>query len=173
MPATDEDQITEPTVHLCWSEHAIRRAAEVLQAANLNTMANDIAAHLPPPIVEPTENFSVIMARPAFGTTVRPLTLLRGFWLDLDGNDCGAWDTLRDIEILRNGLDVPLPSNEQLTELFAGHHQTNASEWCGCGHVPNPTHRRSQHLAGVVLALWDRDIDMESSTTKARHGSRG
>jgi hypothetical protein len=44
--ATYPDIITEPTVHLCWSNHAIRRAAEVLRAAGLDRMAADVEAHV-------------------------------------------------------------------------------------------------------------------------------
>jgi hypothetical protein len=55
-----DDEITEPTVHLCWSEHAIRRAGEVLRAAGLELMAGHVEAHLPPPAAVPQDYVLVL-----------------------------------------------------------------------------------------------------------------
>lgn len=56
-----EDLITEPTVHLCWNEHAIRRAAEVFRAAGLVMLAQDMEEHLPTPdYVEPLGDVLVL-----------------------------------------------------------------------------------------------------------------
>ena len=54
--------ITEPTLKLCWNDHAIRRAAEVLRAAGLQLMAEDVEAQSPPkptPLAEPTGDVAV------------------------------------------------------------------------------------------------------------------
>lgn len=51
-----DDRITEPTVHLCWNDYAIRGAVQALRNANLSEMADDVEAHLPKPptLVEQT-----------------------------------------------------------------------------------------------------------------------
>jgi len=56
------DEITEPTVHLCWNDFAIRGAVDALRMAHLDAMADDMEAQLKPSVQEPEEFGSVVRA---------------------------------------------------------------------------------------------------------------
>lgn len=52
MAVSHPDEITEPTVRLCWNDHAIRGAVDVLRRAHLHLMADQMEAQLPKPVPE-------------------------------------------------------------------------------------------------------------------------
>lgn len=67
---------------------------------------------------EPELSFSVINARPSYADAVTTLTKLGDHWVDLDGNDVGAFASLSDVEVLRVGIG-PEPLAAWETELLA------------------------------------------------------
>jgi hypothetical protein len=106
-----EDRSTEPTVHLRWNEHAIRRAVEVLRAAHLDIMAADVEAQLPKASVEePTEFGSVVAAsvagRPA--PVKWHMSPMNGkhYW-ESEFAAVELWSELRDVDVLRVGIGEP------------------------------------------------------------------
>lgn len=107
-----DDEITVPTVHLCWNDYAIRGAVEALRAAHLDVMADDMAAQLKPAIEEPELSFSVINARTSYGDRTTTLTKLGDRWVDLDGNHVGPFASLSDVDVLRVGIGDE-PSDEE------------------------------------------------------------
>lgn len=73
----------------------------------LQELADSIEEQVPKPAVEePTEQWSVIRATPSWdGAEPREFTRLKGgFWVDHDGNECGPWESLSCIEVLRIGV---------------------------------------------------------------------
>lgn len=115
------DEITEPTVHLCWSDHAIRRAGEVLRAAGLEIMAGHVEAHLSKPAIEePTAPWSVISANVPGSRMLEPkvLVLLDGWWSDKNGNGWGDFSTFSDVEVLRVGHGEPVLTEEEIAGLL-------------------------------------------------------
>jgi hypothetical protein len=111
---TDNGLITEPTLHLCLNEHAIRALAEAARKSNLQLIAEQIEAQLPKaPVEEPTEPSE-------FGSMVRAradefevLSLWHrgpgGGWESEDAAFVGAYSMLRDVEVLRVGVGEPTP----------------------------------------------------------------
>jgi hypothetical protein len=90
------------------------------RACQLDAIAHQIEEQVNPVVDEPTEPWSVIKARPSWrDADPREFTLLRGgFWVDHDGNECGAFSTFTDVEVLRVGigedLDAPWRAQQQL-----------------------------------------------------------
>lgn len=103
------DEIKEPTLKLCWNEHAIRRAAEVLRAAGLQLMAEDVEAQFPKPAIEePREFGSIVKARDTREGQRESSGLFwvrqaSGWFDDVLGRRC-PWEYLTDVEVLRIGV---------------------------------------------------------------------
>lgn len=111
-----DDEITEPTLKLCWNTHAIRRAAEVLRAAHLDLMAEDVEAQFPKPAVDEPEQFgSIVRAKspqdPQADLLWTPTPRRRHYWMSVSGL-CEVWSELTEVEVLRVGVGE-LPSKSQ------------------------------------------------------------
>lgn len=100
------DQITEPTVHLCWNDFAIRGAVHALRMAHLDTMADDMEAQLKPAVEEPQEFGSLIRA-PWSGKSLLWAKTARNSWWSESGI-ATTWSELTDVEVLRVGIGQPL-----------------------------------------------------------------
>lgn len=122
------DEITEPTVHLCWNDFAVRGAVHALRMANLDTMADDMEAQLKPAIEEPTEFGSMVRAG-ATNWTTRPLlwqkTPAAGkhYW-ESETGVVEVWSELTHVEVLRVGIGeppmAPAQQNAQVWQSLTG-----------------------------------------------------
>lgn len=102
---TDDLVITEPTVHLCWNDYAIRGAVQALRTAGLDAMADDMEAHLKPAIEEPKEFGSVVRA--GFDAHTDRVLWVRtpGGWYAEEKHGFHAFFAgLHDPEVLRVGI---------------------------------------------------------------------
>jgi hypothetical protein len=104
--ATDDGLITEPTLHLCLNEHAIRALATAARKSNLQLIAEQIEAQLPKVAVEePTEIGSVALSPIALDMD-RVLWIYDGFqWRHR--NLGRHWPDLIEPEVLRVGVGGP------------------------------------------------------------------
>lgn len=122
------DEITEPTLKLCWNTFAIRRAAEVLRAANLQLMAEDIEAQLPPAVDEPLAFGSLIRAGSPRVTAIlwqkAPDRRGQHYW-ESEMGDVEVWSELTDVEVLRVGLGEPESVATQISRMSRFAHEAD------------------------------------------------
>ena len=99
------DEIT--TVRLCWNDVTIRRAVEVLRAAHLDLMADDMEGHLKPAIEEPQDFGSVVRAGiDGFSDRVLWLRSASGYWFSEESRRA-TFSDFHEPEVLRVGVGEP------------------------------------------------------------------
>lgn len=102
------DEITEPTVRLCWNDFAIRGAVQALRAANLDNMADDMEAQLKPAVEEPKAFGSIVRAGYDEHTDrVLWVRAGRGWFAETEHGFHSSFAGLHNPEVLRVGIGEP------------------------------------------------------------------
>jgi hypothetical protein len=101
------NEITEPTLHLCWNEISIQAAADALRAAGLRLMAEDIERQVKPAVEEPTAFGSIVRANCApglRGVFWQKAPIQRKHYWESTGGAVALWSELTNVEVLRVGI---------------------------------------------------------------------